>query len=268
MSDSYQPIDPLRPDLDEGTNVARTHGAVVEDNAAITRERRVREDGMEPVSLWVIVSSAFVLLVAGAVLNAGGGLFNYHEYRVDGYVQREAPGAGDSGPATAPIMDALVKNGSKVYSTCSGCHQGDGMGDGASYPPLGGSEWVTGDTEQLAMIILNGVNGAITVNGRTWNTAGGMPAQALRDPVQLASVMTYLRNSFGNATGDVVTPEMAAAALEIYKERAGGSPTPPQVTEAELKADHGKMLSGEVMDPATVVDLETFQPVEVAGAAE
>jgi hypothetical protein len=84
-----------------------------------------------------------------------------------------------------------------------------------------------------------------------------MPLSAL----ELASVMTYIRNSFGNETGDVVTPEMGAAALEIYKERAAGASLPPQTTEAELLADHAKMLPGEQMDPATVVDLETFEPV-------
>lgn len=263
MADSYKPVDPLRPDLDEGTNVAQTHGAVLEDNAAILRERRIRENGMEPVSFWLLISVAFVLLVAGAVLNAGGGFFNYREYKIAGYVQQTAPGSGPAVPSTAPIIDALAKNGSKIYSTCAGCHGGDGKGDGAQYPPLAGSEWVTGDTQQLAMIILNGVVGEITVSDRKWNTSGGMPAQSLQDPVQLASLMTYLRNNLDNATGDVVTPEMAKAALDVHKQRAGG-----QTTEAELKSDHGTMLPGEAMDPATVVDLETFEPVEAAAPAE
>lgn len=263
MADSYKPIDPERPDLDEGTNVALTHSTVLEDTAAVSRERRVRENGMEPVSLWLIVSSAFVLLVAGAVLNAGGSLFDYDEYRVDGYVQQAAPGSGDSGPLSAPIFDALVRNGSKIYSKCSGCHQPDGLGDGANYPPLSGSEWVVGDTERLAMIILNGVKGEITVQGRTWNS--NMPSQMPLSAVELASLMTYLRNNFGNSSGDVVTPEMAGAALEIYKERADGSAMAPQMTEAELNSAHGHMLPGEAIDPATVVDLETFQPVDAAG---
>ncbi len=77
--------------------------------------------------------------------------------------------------------------------------------------------------------------------------------------------MTYVRNSFGNATGDVVTPDQAAKALEI----AGAAPAGIQITEAELKSDHDKMLEGEPIDPATVVDLETLQPVEGGeGAAQ
>jgi mono/diheme cytochrome c family protein len=267
MSDSHQPIDPARPDLDEGTNVVQAHASVLEDNAAIVRERRVRENGMEPVSLWVIVSSAFVLLVAGAVLNAGGALFNYDEYRVEGYVQRAAPGGGDTGPITMPLIDALAKNGAKTYTMCAGCHGSGGAGDGAQYPPLGGSEWVTGDTETLAMIILNGVTGEISVKGRTWNTAGGMPPQPLQDPVALAYLMTYIRNDLGNSTGDIVTPEMAAAALKTFEERVGGG-TPSQVTAAELASNHAKMLPGEAMDPTTVVDIETFEPVDAAPAAE
>lgn len=263
MSDPHQNSDSGRPDLDEGINVAEAHGAVLEDSAAVARERRVRENGMEPVSLWVIVSSAFVLLVAGGVLSTGGGLFDYDQYRVDNYVQRTAPGGGDSGPVTMPIIDALAKNGAKTYALCSGCHGPGGAGDGAQYPPLTDSEWVTGNTETLAMIILHGVKGEITVAGRTWNTPGGMPAQAISDPVALASLMTYLRNGLGNSTGDVVTPEMAATALKIAEERPPG-----QVTVADLKAEHAEMLPGETMDPGTIVDLETLEPVGTAGGAE
>lgn len=267
MSDSHQPTDSSRPDLEEAINVAQTHGVVLEDNAAVARERRVRENGLEPVSLWVIVSSAFVLLVAGGVLSTGGSLFNYGEFRAENYVQQLAPGGGDSGPITMPVIDAFSKNGAKIYAAkCQGCHQPNGMGDGANFPPLGNSEWVTGDTQHLAMIIMNGVKGEITVDGRVWNSA--MAPQMPLSAVELASVMTYVRNSFGNETGDVVSAEMAEAALSLYKERAAGAALPPQMTEAELKADYSAMLPGEAMDPATVVDLETFEPVGEAGATE
>lgn len=264
MADSNQPVENRKPDLEDSINVAQTHGTVLEDLSAATREKRLREDGMEPVSLWIVLGSAFVLLVAGGVLGAGGGLFDYQALRPEGYVQKAAPGGEDTGPLVGPILAALSRNGAKVYSKCNGCHQSNGMGDGANYPPLGGSEWVIGDTETLAMIILNGLKDPIEVKGKTWN--GNMTPMGPMSPVELASVMTYIRNSFGNETGDVVTIGMAEAAIEISKDRAGGSPIGAQLTAAELKDKHARMLPGEAMDPNTVVDLTTFEPVAVESA--
>lgn len=259
MSD---PVDPnLRPDLEDATNVTESHAALETDVAAASREKRVRENGMEPVSLWVFLASALILLVGGAVLGSSDSLFNYSPLPKD-YVQAVAPGGGDTGPVTGPIMVALTKNGSKVYSKCSGCHQPDGLGDGANYPPLAGSEWVTGDTEALAMILLNGLKGEIEVAGRVWNS--NMPAQMPLSAVELASVMTYVRNSFGNSTGDVVSVAQAEEALKIYKERAGGASVVPQSTQDELLANHAKALPGEVMAPDVVVDFETLAPAESA----
>lgn len=236
--------------------MADAHAPLDSSLAAASREKRVRENGMEPVSLWVFLASSLVLLVSGGVLGKSA-LFDYDPVPED-YVQAEAPGGGDTGPITGPILVALNKNGSKVYSKCSGCHGTNGLGDGANYPPLGGSEWVTGDTQSLAMILLNGLKGEITVAGKVWNS--NMPSQMPLNAVELASVMTYIRNSFGNETGDVVSVAQAEEAIKIYKERAGGASLAPQSTQDELLKDHAKMLPGESMDPETVVDFESLQP--------
>ncbi len=261
MADSHQPADPKRPDLEESTNVAEAHASLIEAGVAQSREKRIKETGMEPVSLWVFLASAVVLLVGGAVMGAGGRLFDY-DPMPQGYIRADFPGSGPDGPVSDTIFNAMMKRGAKTYAKCNGCHQSTGEGDGANFPPLAGSEWVTGNTEQLAMVILNGLQGKITVKGRVWDK--NMPSQAPIDKAELAAVMTYVRNSFGNATGDVVTPEQAGNAMETVKSRPAGV----QITEAELKADHDKMLEGDPIDPATVVDLETFEPVEAAGAAK
>ena len=73
----------------------------------------------------------------------------------------------------------------------------------------------------------------------------------------LAFIMTFIRNSFGNSVGDVVSPEMAQAAIDIAAKRS--NPAAP-VTAEELKA-HEKDLTGEKMDPTTLVDPITFKPV-------
>jgi hypothetical protein len=78
-------------------------------------------------------------------------------------------------------------------------------------------------------------------------------------PEDLAGIMTYVRNNFGNTKGDVITTGMAKAALEVSaaRKKAGQS-----ITGEELTADHLKALPGEVLDPKTLLDPITLAPVK------
>ncbi|WP_276362509.1 c-type cytochrome [Daejeonella sp. H1SJ63] len=99
---------------------------------------------------------------------------------------------------------------SAVYSTyCGTCHQSDGKGDGARFPPLEGSEWVTGDKTRLIKVVLNGLSGSITVKGTPYSE--NMPAHGsfLNDD-QIAEVLSYVRNSWGNKADAVSKEEVAA----------------------------------------------------------
>ncbi|MEP2775020.1 MAG: c-type cytochrome [Luteolibacter sp.] len=255
---SPDPQQSNKPDLDESINVTQAHGRVERETAATARERRIADNGHEPVALWVIVACGIVLLIAGGVLGGAGTLFSYGNTFKEGYVRDKAPGSGDEGPAPKPALAAFSSKGQKVYSKCNGCHGADGKGDGANYPSLAGSEWVLGDTQKLAMIILNGLQGP-TSTGKVYG-AGIMPAQGSGMTAQdLAGLMTFVRNSFGNSAGDVVTVEMAEKALEISasREKAGQS-----VTADEIKAKHMVMLEGEALDPASLVDPAKLTPAE------
>jgi len=73
--------------------------------------------------------------------------------------------------------------------------------------------------------------------------------------------MTFLRNNLGNEVGDVVTPDMAAAAFEI----SGNRPAPGSaITADEIRAAHAVMLPGESLDPAVLVNPVTLEPVDSA----
>jgi mono/diheme cytochrome c family protein len=98
--------------------------------------------------------------------------------------------------------------GSILYKTyCDNCHQGDGKGDGARFPPLTASQYVTGDKNKLIEIILNGLQGQITVDGKTFN--GIMPPHKnILDDHAIASIATYIRNRFGHVKGSVSTLEV------------------------------------------------------------
>lgn len=98
--------------------------------------------------------------------------------------------------------------GSILYkSYCASCHQGNGKGDNNRFPPIAGSEYVTGEKNRLISILLNGLQGAIKVNGKTFS--GIMPPHGgILDDHAIASIATYIRNNFGNDTGHVTTLEV------------------------------------------------------------
>ena len=249
------PADPS-PDLDESINVTEAHDRVVRDAAAAAREKNLNDNGREPTALWLIVVCGVVAMIAGAVLGDAGRFFAYTTTFQPGYVRTVPDGVDASGPEPRPALAAFSARGARIYSAkCQGCHGPDGRG-GSAYPTLAGSEWVIGDTQTLAMIILNGMQGPVS----TGQTYGVMPAQAAgMTNEDLAGVMTYVRNSFGNETGDVTTLEMAAAAFEVSNNRdAPGTP----VDADEIRAAHATMLPGVPLDPDVLVNPVNLEPVE------
>jgi len=116
-------------------------------------------------------------------------------------------------PEPAPSIEidpAVAKLGRQSYSLCMACHGPTGRGNPGIGPPLAGSEWVLGPPENLIRIQLRGLTGPIRVAGREYNFAAAMPAQAFQTDAQIAAVLTYIRNSWGNQASPV-TPEMVAA---------------------------------------------------------
>ena len=112
--------------------------------------------------------------------------------------------------------------GAKVYETyCVACHQRDGKGDGSRFPPIAGTNWVSGNKRRVISIVLHGLTGEIEVEGKTYN--GVMPPHGFLTDEQVAQMLTYLRQNFGNHAQGVSTEEVADA-------RARGPYTPPTPT--------------------------------------
>lgn len=104
---------------------------------------------------------------------------------------------------------ANFEAGKKVYNqTCLSCHMADGSGVPGLNPPLAKTEWVLGDKKRLINIILKGLNDPIEVNGEEY--ANPMPAQPNLTDQQIADVLTYVRNSFGNKATPVTAAEVKA----------------------------------------------------------
>jgi len=98
---------------------------------------------------------------------------------------------------------------------CSNCHQPDGKGiKSGGYPPLAGTRWVLDDPERLIKIVLNGVMGRMEVRGKIYT--GKVPMIAfgsLLNDREIAGVLTYVRNSFGNRSS-VILPEQVKQVRE------------------------------------------------------
>jgi mono/diheme cytochrome c family protein/glucose/arabinose dehydrogenase len=112
---------------------------------------------------------------------------------------------------------------------CAACHQEHGRGIAGAYPPLAGSSWLLGDPRRPARIALHGLQGEIDVDGVAFRGAMA-PLGPLLDDQELADLLTYARNAWGNAA-DAVTPELVAA-----ERRAAGNRRSPW-TARELDAD-------------------------------
>lgn len=102
----------------------------------------------------------------------------------------------------------VLEAGAKLYDQyCVACHQRDGKGDGARFPPLFATRWVSGDKARLISIVLNGLQGEIEVDGRKFN--GVMVGHPFLSDEQIAQLLTFLRQNFGNHTNSVTAAEVA-----------------------------------------------------------
>lgn len=106
------------------------------------------------------------------------------------------------GPTSSQIA------GQDVFARyCALCHQADGAGVPGAFPPLTDSEWVQGDEGRLIRLVLNGMQGPITVHGQEYNNV--MTPHAFLTDEQIANVLTYVRSSFGNDAGPVLADQVA-----------------------------------------------------------
>ncbi len=100
-----------------------------------------------------------------------------------------------------------IKNGKEVYTTfCQNCHMEDGKGQAGVFPPLAKSDYLAKPTKTLIENIMNGQTGEIVVNGKKYN-GQMLPYNYLTDE-QIADVINYMKNSWGNTSTSVVTPAM------------------------------------------------------------
>lgn len=93
-----------------------------------------------------------------------------------------------------------IIQGRDLYLTnCVTCHQKDGQGLKKLIPPLAGSDYLQNNQAKSAQLILNGAWESISVNGIEYNPT--MPAHQHLTPLEVAEILTYINNSWGNEYG-------------------------------------------------------------------
>ncbi len=118
-----------------------------------------------------------------------------------------------------PIDPAIMASGKVQYMVCAACHGQQGEGVPNLGPPIAGAEWVTGPVSNLIRIQLRGLEGPITVSGKEYNFPAGMAALNYQTDDQIAAVLTYIRNSFGNKASAVKPEQVEALRSEVGKPR-------------------------------------------------
>jgi quinoprotein glucose dehydrogenase len=134
---------------------------------------------------------------------------------------------------TTAADPAFLKIGQQQFMVCGACHGQAGEGTAVA-PPLAGSEWVNGPTENLIRIQLRGLQGAIKVKGQEYNMPGGMAALAYQTDDQIAAVLSYVRSSFGNSATAVNPAEVTALRSEVGKPQMTASMLIPPVAPTSV----------------------------------
>ncbi len=130
----------------------------------------------------------------GIYLPEGGGVQSMPA--VKGVAEAEIP---------ARSLEEQLEFGKATYmQTCFACHQAEGQGVPNAFPPLAKSDYLNADVDRAIGIVLHGLSGEITVNGKQYNSV--MTAQTLNDD-EIANVLTYVYHSWGNSK-KVVDPAM------------------------------------------------------------
>ena len=175
------------------------------------------------VPLWIFALTLLLIFLGTVYFDHHSGWFNpqiYSPFENEAQLEAYQPKSGSA---------AVIARGKQVYEQiCGICHGVDGMGKPGQAPPLAGSEWVNASSyNRLAHIPLMGVNGDITVEGKDWNMAMAAMGASLSD-ADLAAVLSYIRNSWGNKSA-MVTPEDVAG----VRAAIGKNPAPMSAQQLE-----------------------------------
>jgi len=199
---------------------------------SIQREPHDPIEGREPVPWFFTAVIALSLFWGGWYLGRFGGEFGTATHVA--FASRQ-PGiaAAAAGREADAVSDPIVAGKAVYEKNCQVCHQATGLGLPGAFPPLVGSDWVTGSQETLIRILLNGLQGPVEVAVTTYN--GAMPAwrNVLADE-EIAAVATYVRQLESNEA-----PATPAADVVAVREATASRTAPWTAPELRAAANRG-----------------------------
>ncbi|MEY3897193.1 MAG: hypothetical protein RLZZ214_2714, partial [Verrucomicrobiota bacterium] len=204
--------------------VLRYNSHAVADHAALLEKAATDEQGR--VRLEAIIAGSWLNNAAGKKVVAAAakqpldvwskGSATTAMSRLEGVkdaVVDEHPAPPVPAHLTGPEKQQFIA-GHEIYfrdAHCATCHMPNGKGIDPAFPPLAGSPWVSGDPERLIKLTLHGLMGPFDLNGK--NYAGLVPMTpfgGMLDDAEVAAVLTYVRNDFGNKAPAVQPAQVAA----------------------------------------------------------
>ncbi len=195
----------------------------------VMREHEMPRDGFEPISVWLIFLFFGLIGWGGWYLGVYSSSFRADVIDITPF-DEQGPPVGVDEEVEPEDLDPM-ELGEDVFAQCAACHQGDGSGVEGVFPPLIGTERVLEEPEEFAALILHGIQGPITVDGVDYDDV--MPDHQRLSDRDVAAVMTYVRNSWGN-DADPIDEAFVAEIRSLSEER-----TEPWTDEelAEFSAD-------------------------------
>ncbi len=149
------------------------------------------------------------------------------------WVENGSPRGVPPPPGAAKSKAERIELGKRLFtSVCAACHQPTGRGLPNVFPPLAGSDYLNANKDRAIQTVIFGRQGDVVVNGQKFNNS--MPSFPLNDE-NIADVLTFVYNSFGNS-GLEVTPEEVRA-LRSQPPTSSGSTTPtgPPATKSTFE---------------------------------
>jgi mono/diheme cytochrome c family protein len=170
---------------------------------------RSRSEDPEPTAartslpVWLFIVLALALFYGMVYLDNHAGGFNpvvYQRYRSTNELVALVP--------YDPAKEAFNKGLAVYGQACLACHQPSGTGTPGQFPPLAGADWVLeSDPGRIIRIVLGGLQGPIEVKGNMYNNAMPPWGPTLTDE-QVAHVLTYIRQAWGNSASAVTTEQV------------------------------------------------------------
>ena len=187
---------------------------------------RVRLEAIVAAS-WLGKEKGLPILMEASKMPLDEWMVHAHETAVahlNGHAVKEKPELAVITELKGAERDLLIK-GKALYAregACITCHQPDGKGlPGSGFPPLSGTNWVLGNEERLIKLVLKGLYGPMEVLGTKYPGQVPMtPFGALLKDDEIAAVLTYVRNSFGNKAS-AISPDKVKAVRAAVKDKTG-----------------------------------------------